>query len=150
MLKEGSKISNFSLPNQAGKQISATDFKDHNIVLYFYPKDDTPGCTIEAQDFSKLNEAFKDKKTVVLGVSKDSTKSHDKFCSKYNLSIDLLSDEDGSVCEAFGVWVEKSMYGKKYMGIERSTFLIDQNGIIKKAWRNVKVPNHAQEVLNSI
>lgn len=149
-MKEGTKVNNFELPNQKGEYISLTDFKGHHVVVYFYPKDDTPGCTLEAQDFSKLAYAFAKKKTKVIGISKDSVKSHDKFCTKYDLSIDLLSDEEGKTCEAFGVWVEKSMYGKKYMGIERSTFLIDDAGNLKKVWRNVKVPNHAEEVLNSI
>lgn len=150
MLKEGSKLENFSLPNQKGNEISLKDFKEKNLVIYFYPKDDTPGCTLEAKDFSKLSEDFSKKNARVIGVSRDSVKSHDKFCNKHELSIDLLSDEDGKVCEYFGVWVEKSMYGKKYMGIERSTFLVDSTGILKKIWRNVKVPNHAEEVFNSI
>lgn len=150
MYKEGTKVEDFNLPNQKGEHISLSALKGQNVVIYFYPKDDTPGCTIEAQDFSKLSEAFSKKNTKILGVSRDSVKSHDKFCNKYDLAIDLLSDEEGKLCESFGVWVEKSMYGKKYMGIERSTFLIDGTGKIKKAWRNVKVPNHADEVLNSI
>ncbi|UVO51644.1 peroxiredoxin [Sphingomonas sp. SUN019] len=117
------------------------------LVVYFYPKDDTSGCTREAQDFSALAGDFAAAGVTVLGVSKDSPKSHAKFAAKYDLSVPLGSDEDGSVCEAFGVWVEKSMYGKKYMGIERSTFLFDGDGALKNDWRKVKVPGHADAVL---
>jgi thioredoxin-dependent peroxiredoxin len=117
------------------------------LVVYFYPKDDTSGCTREAQDFSALAGDFAAAGVTLLGVSKDSPKSHAKFAAKYDLSVPLASDEDGSVCEAFGVWVEKSMYGKKYLGIERSTFLFNKDGAIAKEWRKVKVPGHADAVL---
>lgn len=119
------------------------------LVVYFYPKDDTSGCTREAQDFSALATDFAAAGVALLGVSKDGPKSHAKFTAKYELLVPLASDEDGSVCEAFGVWVEKSMYGKKYMGIERSTFLFDAAGRLKKEWRKVKVPGHAAAVLDA-
>ncbi len=120
---------------------------DKNTVLYFYPKDDTPGCTIEAQTFTKYVEDFNKLNYQIVGISKDDNKSHCKFSDKYDLKINLLSDEDGVICEKFGVIVEKNMYGKKYMGIERTTFLIDQNGTILKVWNKVKVEGHAEEVL---
>ena len=149
-LESGNKAPEFSVKNQDEKVISLTDLKGKNIVLYFYPKDSTPGCTIEARDFTALKSEFDNKNTIVLGVSKDSIKSHQNFCQKQDLSIDLLSDTEGELCEAYGVWKEKSMYGKTYMGIERSTFLIDTEGNIGQVWRKVKVKNHAQEVLDSI
>jgi thioredoxin-dependent peroxiredoxin len=130
-----------------GKQASTADWRGQNLVVYFYPKDDTGGCTKEAQAFTALMPEFSAVNTVVLGISKDSTKSHVKFVSKYDLGIILGSDPDGSVCEAFGVWVEKSMYGRQYMGIERSTFLIGSDGKIVAVWRKVKVPGHAESVL---
>lgn len=117
------------------------------LVVYFYPKDDTSGCTKEAQDFSSLADDFAAAGVTVLGVSRDDPKSHAKFVTKYGLSVTLASDQDGSVCEAFGVWVEKSMYGKKYMGIERATFLFDAAGKLAQEWRKVKVPGHAEAVL---
>ena len=134
--------------------VSASDGTELNLaepgrplVLYFYPKDDTSGCTREAQDFSELAEEFEKAGTFVIGVSKDSPQSHAKFTSKYDLKVRLLSDSDGAACEAFGAWVEKSMYGRKYMGIERATFLIDRDGVVKGVWRKVKVPGHAEQVL---
>ena len=119
------------------------------LVLYFYPKDDTSGCTREAQDFTALAADYAKSGVKVLGVSRDPMKSHEKFIGKYSLAVPLVSDEDGRVSEAFGTWVEKSMYGRKYMGMERATFLIDPNGRVLKVWRKVKVPKHAEEVLGA-
>ncbi len=135
----------FTTPD--GKSSKASDYRGKILILYFYPKDDTSGCTKEAQEFSVLASQFANAGAVVVGISKDSEKSHGKFITKYDLKVALGSDESGAVCEAFGVWVEKSMYGKKYMGIERSTFLIDAQGKIVQLWRKVKVPGHAAEVL---
>ena len=117
------------------------------LVLYFYPKDDTSGCTREAQDFTELAADFKAADTKVVGVSRDEMKKHDKFIAKYDLAVPLIADTDGEISDAFGTWVEKSMYGRKYMGIERATFLIDGKGVIRGIWRKVKVPGHAEEVL---
>jgi peroxiredoxin Q/BCP len=117
------------------------------LVLYFYPKDDTSGCTVEAKDFSALKAAFDTAGVAILGVSKNTPKQHDKFIAKYDLTIPLATDADGSVTEAFGTWIQKSLYGRKYMGIERATFLIDADGTIAKAWRKVSVAGHAEEVL---
>ncbi len=147
MLNEGDRVPDVTLEAMDGKEISPADFKGNKLVLYFYPKDDTSGCTREAQDFSALADEFEESGTWVLGVSRDPPKSHAKFAEKYDLEVKLASDGDGSVCEAFGTWVEKSMYGRKYMGIERATFLIDRDGVVKRVWRKVKVPGHAEEVL---
>jgi peroxiredoxin Q/BCP len=125
----------------------APDFKGRKLALYFYPKDDTSGCTSEAQAFTAEADAFKAAGAAVVGVSKDSVKSHDKFKAKYELNLALGADVDGAVVEAYGVWVEKSMYGRKYMGIERATVLVDAAGRIQKVWRKVKVTGHAAEVL---
>lgn len=130
----------FSLSAAAGKKA---------VVLYFYPKDDTPGCTQEAKDFSELADAFTGSDTLIVGISKDDVASHEKFIKKHALSIILASDADGDVCERYGVWVEKNMYGKKYMGIQRATFLIDKAGNVAAAWPKVKVAGHAQEVLKA-
>ena len=147
MLNEGDRVPDVALEAVDGKRISPADFKGNKLVLYFYPKDDTSGCTREAQDFSSLAEEFEECGTWVLGVSRDPPKSHAKFVDKYGLKVKLASDRDGAACEAFGTWVEKSMYGRKYMGIERATFLVDRDGVVKRAWRKVKVPGHAEEVL---
>jgi thioredoxin-dependent peroxiredoxin len=125
------------------------DYAGRKLILYFYPKDDTTGCTKEGQEFTALAAEFAKAGAVVLGASKDSVKSHAKFIAKYDLAVELASDESGALCEAFGVWVEKSMYGKKYMGIERSTFLISADGKIAQVWRKVKVPGHAAAVLEA-
>lgn len=138
----------FTRPDRLPAKVS--DYKGKALVLYFYPKDATSGCTREAQDFTALAADFAAAGSVVLGVSKDSEKSHQKFIDKYELAVELGSDGDGSLCEAFGVWVEKSMYGKKYMGIERATFLIDAQGRVARIWRKVKVPGHAAEVLEAV
>ncbi|MDB2550744.1 peroxiredoxin [Rickettsiales bacterium] len=133
-----------------GTEIELSDLRGQNIVLYFYPKDDTPGCTIEAQDFTKYLPEFEKLKTIILGVSKDSKASHCKFIDKYNIGFNLIADEEKKLCETYDVLKEKSMFGKKYIGIQRSTFLIDANGNIAKIWRNVKVKGHAEEVINLI
>jgi peroxiredoxin Q/BCP len=149
MVNEGDPVPDVKLEGADGKTVSPADFAGQKLILYFYPKDDTSGCTAEAQQFSALAEEFQNAGTWVLGVSKDSAKSHAKFTEKYALQVALASDTDGAVCEAFGTWVEKSMYGRKYMGIERATFLVDRDGVVKKAWRKVKVPGHADEVLEA-
>ena len=147
MLAEGDVVPDVNLEGPEGKTIRPADFKGQKLVLYFYPKDDTSGCTREAQDFTALAEEFESAGTWILGVSKDDAKKHAKFIAKYDLKVPLATDPDGSVCEAFGTWVEKSMYGRKYMGIDRATFLVDRDGVIKRIWRKVKVPGHAEEVL---
>ena len=147
MLSEGDPVPDVQLEGMEGQPISPADFRGQKLVIYFYPKDDTSGCTREAQDFTALADEFQGAGTWILGVSKDDAKKHRKFVDKYELRIPLATDPDGSVCEAFGTWVQKSMYGRKYMGIERATFLVDQDGVIQRIWRNVKVPGHAEEVL---
>jgi peroxiredoxin Q/BCP len=146
-LENGHPAPSFTLPRDGGGTVSLDTLKGQTVVLYFYPKDDTPGCTLEAQNFTAEIAAFAGAGAVVLGISKDSVKKHDKFRDKYGLRIALLSDEESDVCERYGVWVEKSMYGKKYFGIERATYLIDKSGNIARIWRNVKVDGHADEVL---
>ncbi len=135
------------MPADGGGRIKLADFKGKPLVLYFYPKDDTSGCTTEAKGFAEASAAFAQAGAAVVGVSRDSVASHDKFKTKYALNFTLGSDESGAVVEAYGVWVEKSMYGRKYMGIDRSTFLIDRHGKIARVWRKVKVPGHVAEVL---
>ena len=139
----------FSLPRDGGDTVSLSDFSGQTVVLFFYPRDDTSGCTKESIGFSEKLEEFRAAGAEVVGVSKDSVASHDKFVTKHGLTVALISDEDGSLCEDFGVWKEKSMYGRKFMGIERSTFLIDGGGIVRAEWRKVKVPGHVDEVLNA-
>jgi peroxiredoxin Q/BCP len=146
-LKVGDKAPSFTLPADGGGKVSLAELKGKSVVLYFYPKDDTSGCTAEAIAFSKDSKAFKAAGAVVVGVSKDSATSHDKFKAKYDLSVTLVADEETKTAEAYGVWVEKSMYGRRYMGMERATFLIDGKGIIRHIWRKVKVPGHSAEVL---
>ena len=137
------------LPNETGDIIDIKDFRPNMVVLFFYPRDNTSGCTREAKDFTENTELFNNLNINVFGISKDSITSHEKFIKKQNLTIPLLSDEAGSVCEDFGVWKEKSMYGKIYMGIERSTFIIDGSGSVTHEWRKVKVANHVAEVLET-
>lgn len=137
----------FKLSDCGGNTVALSDFKGQRVVVYFYPKDDTSGCTAEAQDFTALSDDFAAAGTIVLGISPDSVASHCKFRDKYGLSVRLLSDVDKRAALAYGVWVEKSMYGRTYMGIERSTFLIDADGRIAREWRKVKVKGHAAEVL---
>ncbi len=146
----GEKAPDISLPRDGGEIVNLSDFAGKKVVLYFYPKDDTPGCTKEAIGFTENVDAFAALDTVILGVSKDSVKKHDKFVAKHDLKIALLSDEDGDVCERYGTWVEKSMYGKTYMGIERTTYLIDGDGKIAQAWRKVRVPGHVDAVLEAV
>ena len=138
------------LPNETGDIIDIKDFRLNMVVLFFYPRDNTSGCTREAKDFTENTELFNNLNINVFGISKDSITSHEKFIKKQNLTIPLLSDEAGSVCEDFGVWKEKSMYGKIYMGIERSTFIIDGSGSVTHEWRKVKVANHVAEVLETV
>lgn len=140
----------FSLVNAEGNTVNLTDFQGKKVVLYFYPKDATPGCTTEACDFRDKHEDFRELNTVILGVSPDDEKSHAKFIAKHGLPFELLVDVDHAVAEQYGVWVLKKMYGKEFMGVERSTFLIDEQGNVVKEWRKVKVKNHIEEVLASI
>ena len=149
MLSEGDRVPDVKLQGMDGQPVSPADFRGNKLVLYFYPKDDTSGCTREAQDFTALAPEFEKEGTWILGVSKDSPASHAKFTDKYSLKVRLASDMDGSACEAFGTWIQKSMYGRKYMGIDRATFLINRDGTINRIWRKVKVPNHAEEVLKA-
>jgi peroxiredoxin Q/BCP len=148
-LEVGDKAPDFSLPADGGGKVALKDFKGKAVVLYFYPKDDTSGCTAEACAFRDQLPEFGKATAAVIGVSRDSVASHDKFKAKFKLPFPLASDEDGKVCQAYSVWAEKSMYGRKYMGIERSTFLIDGKGVIRNIWRKVKVPGHAEEVLEA-
>ena len=150
MLKEGDVAPDFNLPADDGKSVRLSSLKGRPVIVYFYPKDDTSGCTQEAKDFSCLGDKFGDAGAVVIGISPDSTASHRKFKAKHGLSVLLVADEGRSACEAYGVWVEKSMYGRKYMGVERSTFLLDRNGRIARIWAKVKVPKHAEDVLNAV
>jgi len=145
-LVEGQKAPNFSLVNDKGEHVQLADFRGKNVILYFYPKDMTPGCTTEACDFRDKHEDFSQLNAVVLGVSPDNAQKHTKFIDKHGLPFSLLVDEDHAVAEAYGVWVLKKMYGREYMGIERSTFLIDTAGNLIKAWRKVRVKNHIEEV----
>jgi len=145
----GDTAPDFDLPAAGGGRIRLADLRGRAVVLYFYPKDDTPGCTKESQGFSEAAADFAAAGAVVVGVSKDSLASHDKFKAKYGLALELGSDPEGAVIAAYGAWVEKSMYGKTYMGIDRSTFLIDGTGRLVRAWRKVKVPGHVAEVLKA-
>ncbi len=149
-LKPGDKAPDFTLPADGNGTISLAQLKGKSVVLYFYPKDDTSGCTAEAIAFTKDSKAFKAAGAVILGISKDSAKSHDKFKAKYELQLTLAADEDTKIAQAYGVWVEKSMYGRRYMGMERATFLIDGKGVIRQIWRKVKVPGHSAEVLAAV
>lgn len=139
----------FTLPTASGEKVTLSKLKGKGVVLYFYPRDDTPGCTTEAKEFSALTKEFDKIGVVVVGVSKDSPEKHQKFTDKYDLAITLGSDEEGKTIERYGVWVEKNMYGKKTMGIERATFLIDSKGVIRQIWRKVKAPGHAAAVLTA-
>lgn len=150
MVQLGEMVPDFTLPASNGKEVSLSDFRGKKVVLYFYPKDMTPGCTTEACDFRDQNEQMKEHGAVVIGISPDSIKSHEKFIEKHGLPFLLLSDEDHRVAEMFGVWKLKKRYGREYMGIERSTFLIDENGVLREEWRDVKVNGHVDEVLNSV
>jgi peroxiredoxin Q/BCP len=149
-LKVGDAAPDFDLPTDGAGHVSLSGLKGKTVVLYFYPKDDTSGCTNEAIGFSEARQQFEDGGAVVIGVSKDTPSSHDKFKAKHDLTITLASDVAGDMVESYGVWVEKSMYGRKYMGIDRATFLIGPDGLIKQVWRKVKVPGHVAEVLKAV
>lgn len=140
----------FTLPTDGNGELSLSDLKGKKVVLYFYPKDSTPGCTTQAKGFRDETSAFEGANTVIVGASKDSIKRHDNFKAKQELNFALLSDVEGTLCDSYGVWQEKKLYGKVYMGIVRSTFLIDENGIIQKIWTKVKVKNHISEVLEAV
>ena len=149
MLSIGDTAPDFTLPRDGGGEVTLSSLAPKKVVLYFYPKDDTPGCTKEAIAFSGAVDDFDAANTVIIGVSKDPVKKHDKFIAKHDLKVALVSDEEGDVCERYGTWVEKSMYGKTYMGIERATYLIDADGKIAQIWRKVKVPGHSDAVLEA-
>jgi peroxiredoxin Q/BCP len=149
MVQEGDKAPAFTLPSENG-EVSLSDYAGEVLVLYFYPKDDTSGCTKQAIAFSEELDAFEKAGAKVLGVSKDPVAKHEKFRAKHELTVALASDEEGEMIDRYGSWVEKSMYGRKYMGIERSTFLIDGDGAIRKIWRKVRVPGHVEKVLEAV
>lgn len=149
-LTVGDTAPDFTLPTDNDGEIKLSNFLGQNVILYFYPKDDTPGCTKESCAFNENLPAFNDLDIKIIGISKCSVKKHNKFKEKYNLQFPLASDENNTVCEQYGVWVEKSMYGKKYMGIERTTFLIDADGIIKNIWSKVKVNGHIEDILGTL
>lgn len=146
-MEPGHPAPDFTAPRDGGATLTLSALRPKKVVLYFYPKDDTSGCTREAVDFTARAEDFAAAETVVIGVSKDPVKAHDKFVAKHGLGVILVSDEGTDICERYGVWVQKSMYGRSYMGIERATFLIDAQGRVVRAWRKVKVPGHVDEVL---
>ena len=148
-LKPGDPAPGFDLPADGGGRLSLESLRGRSVVLYFYPKDDTPGCTKEAIGFSEKIADFAAAGAAVVGASRDSAAKHDKFVAKHGLRVRLVSDAEGSLCEEYGVWVEKSMYGRTYMGVERATFLIDGAGVVRQAWRKVKVPGHVDAVLEA-
>ena len=149
MVNEGDQAPEVPFEGPDGKEVTLQAWRGRKLVLYFYPKDDTSGCTKEAQEFTALAADFAEAGVALLGVSKDSAKKHSAFTEKYGLKVPLGTDAEGRLLEAFGAWVEKSMYGRKYMGIDRSTFLIDRDGRVARVWRKVKVPGHAAEVLKA-
>ena len=149
-LEIGMKAPDFTLPTDGNQEVTLSQFKGKKVVLYFYPKDSTPGCTTQAQDFRDNLDAFEKENCVILGASKDSVKRHDNFKEKQNLNFTLICDENSDLCETYGVWQEKSMYGKTFMGIVRTTFLIDEDGIIQKIYPKVKVKDHVLDVLENI
>lgn len=149
-LSIGDFAPNFTLPSDGGKTVTLSDFIGKKVILYFYPKDSTSGCTKEACSFRDYKLNFDKKNTIIIGISKDSVKSHEKFKEKERLNFVLASDETGDICQKYGVWAEKSMYGRKYFGIERSTFLINEEGKILKIWRKVSVPGHVEDVFQTI
>lgn len=150
MVKLDQSVENFSVAATGGKQLSLADFKGRHLVLYFYPKDNTPGCTREGQEFRDAYADFQAAGADIVGVSKDSVKTHENFCAKHEFPFDLISDADESLCQQFDVIKEKNMYGRKYMGIERSTFLINADGVLVRQWRKVRVPGHVDEVLEAV
>jgi peroxiredoxin Q/BCP len=149
-LSPGDKAPGFDLPTDGGGNLTLAGLEGGKVVLYFYPKDSTPGCTTEAGDFRDRIKDFEKSGAVVVGASKDSVKRHDNFKAKQAIPFALLSDEEGTLCDAYGVWVQKKLYGREYMGIERATFLIDENGVIREIWRKVKVKGHAEQVLEAV
>ena len=149
MSRLGEPAPDFTLPRDQGADITLSALRPKNVVLYFYPRDDTPGCTTEALDFTAALDDFDAANTAIIGLSKDSVTKHNNFIKKHDLGVILASDKDGQTCEDYGVWVEKKMYGKTFMGIERATFLIDSAGVIHREWRKVKVPGHVAEVLEA-
>lgn len=148
-VKEGDQAPDLDLPTDGGGRFRLSDHRGMPVVIYFYPKDDTSGCTREAIDFSARKPDFDQMQTTIVGISPDDQQCHERFKTKHGLAIVLAADVDKQAAEAFGVWGEKSMYGRKYMGVDRSTFLIDRNGVVAKAWRNVKVPGHVEDVLDA-
>jgi peroxiredoxin Q/BCP len=150
MVSVGKRVANFTLPATGDKQLSLDDYKGTRLILYFYPKDHTPGCTREGQDFRDLYPEFKAAGADILGVSRDSVRTHENFCAKQSFPFDLLSDADERLCKQFDVIKKKKLYGREYMGIERSTFLIDAEGVLTREWRKVKVAGHADEVLQAV
>ncbi|WP_126975954.1 peroxiredoxin [Frigidibacter oleivorans] len=150
MIETGTPAPDFTLPRDGGGEVTLSALMPKKVVLYFYPKDDTPGCTTEALDFTRLRDDFDAAGAVVVGISKDSVAAHDKFCAKHGLGVILASDEGSTVCETYGVWGEKSMYGKTFMGITRATVLIDGAGRVARVWPKVKVDGHATEVLDAV
>lgn len=150
MLSTGDLAPDFTLPRDGGTLVTLSALKPQQVVLYFYPRDDTPGCTVEALEFTALAAEFAAAGATVIGISKDPVKSHDKFVAKHSLGIALVSDAESDLCERYGVWVEKSMYGKTSMGIERATFLVGADGTLKRIWRKVKAQGHAAEVLEAV
>jgi len=146
----GDKVADFTLPATGDKTLSLKDFNNHHLVLYFYPRDSTPGCTREGQDFRDAYQAFQKANAQIVGVSRDSLRAHENFKAKQAFPFELLSDEDETLCRQFGVIKEKNMYGRKVMGIERSTFLIDNKGVLRREWRKVRVPGHVDEVLDAV
>jgi thioredoxin-dependent peroxiredoxin len=150
VIKEGQKAPDFKTPDQAGNEVALKDFKGKSVVLYFYPRDNTPGCTVEACGFRDGIKKFESADTVVLGVSPDSPASHQKFIGKFKLPFTLLSDEDKALCKSYGVWVKKKLYGKEYMGVARTTFVINKKGNIQKVFEGVKPDGHTEEVLQAL
>jgi len=150
MVQIGTRVKNFELPATGGKTLSLKQFKDRRLVLYFYPKDNTPGCTTEGQDFRDAYAEFQAAGADIVGVSRDSVKSHENFCAKQSFPFDLIADTDEELCRQFDVIKEKNLYGRNYMGIERSTFLIDESGVLRAEWRKVKVKGHVAEVLAAV
>ncbi len=150
MPNEGDPAPDFTLPRDGGAMVTLSELRPKSVVLYFYPRDDTSGCTTEALDFTAALADFEAAGTTVIGVSKDSVAKHDRFIAKHGLGVMLVSDADGTLCEDYGVWVEKNMYGKTHMGIERATFLIDGAGVIRHCWRKVRVPGHVEAVLEAV
>jgi peroxiredoxin Q/BCP len=148
-LKEGDKAPSIDLPTDGGGRFKLGEARGKAVVVYFYPKDDTSGCTLEAIDFSRRKKEFEKAGAAIIGISPDSVEDHDKFKAKHDLTISLAADEEKEIAEAYGVWIEKSMYGRKYMGVDRSTFLVDPKGKLARIWRQVKVEGHVQEVLDA-